>query len=494
MFSNTCHGAPGGLDVRRRAAAALSTMLIAALVVMPTASALASTGPTASGAGSSTKRPAALRPAATSGELLPAGKLEELLARLPLSSLSAAQLAHYLAGVEGIDALAGLRGLLGHDLGAAGVEGALAEAIAQLELGNSSATLGELANVEALLPGLEGQLAGLLGLLGSPLSAEQKAALEHALDSLDLDQLVSSLLGSVQPQEPLATELTTLTGGLFGGLSSGELSGLLGSSLTGGFTAKTERAVAEELKSTPQAVSEALGQTSPQLSETATMLTAPLAKGDLVGIAPALKGLAMGLLGDAGAGEGGKGTGEGGSGEGGKGSGEGEGGSGEGEGGKGSGEGGSGSGEGGKSSGEGGSGTSQGGSGEGGRGGQGGSTGGTTILLTLPAASSPQAASAAAKHSLGKVRILSHSVRGRVATIALDVPSAGKVLLAGRGVRSAGAHAAKAQRLTLRVSLSKASVASLHKGRRHQLTVKLRASFKPVSGAGSSATVTVTFA
>ncbi len=485
MFSNAFHGASRGPNVRRRAATALSTTLIAALAALPTATAtaLASAGPVGSGAGGSAQRLAtAVRPATTPGELLSAGKLEELLARLPLSSLSATQLAHYLAGLEGVGTLAGLQGLLGHDLGAAGVEGALAEAIAQLKLGNPSATLGELANARDLLPALEGHLAGLLKLLGSPLSAEQQAALEHALGSLNLDQLAGSLLGSAQPSEQLAGELSTLAGGLFGELSSGELSGLLGSSLTGGFAAKSERTVAEELHSTPTAVSEALGQTAPPLPETTTMLTAPLTSGGLVGVAPAVKGLAMGLLRDAGTGEGGKGTGEG----------EGGSGTGEGGGGKGSGEGGSGTGQGGNGAGGGGS---QGGSGEGGHGGQGGSTGGTTILVTLPSVpSSTQAASAAAKHTPGKVRILGHRVSGHVATLVLQVPSTGRVLLAGVGVRPAGAHAAKAERLTLRVSLSKAVVASLRRNRRHRLAVKLTASFLPAGGSGSSATVTVTFA
>jgi hypothetical protein len=481
MFSNAFYWASKGPHVRRRAATALSTTLIAALAALPTATALASAGPVGSSTSSSTQRPAtAVGPQTTPGELLSAGKLEELLARLPLSSLSATQLAHYLAGLEGVGALAGLQGLLGHDLGTAGVEGALAEAIEQLKLGNPSATLGELATVKDLLPSLEGRLAGLLKLLGSPLSAEQKADLEHALGSLDLDQLASSLLGSAQPSEQLAGELSTLAEGLFGELGSGELSSLLGSSLTGGFAAKTERTVAEELHSTPKAVSEALGQTAPPLSETTTMLTAPLTTGGLVGVAPALKGLVMGLLGNAGAGEGGKGTGEG------------EGGSGSGEGGKGSGEGGSGTGQGGNGAGGGGS---QGGSGEGGHGGQGGSSGGTTILVTVPEPSSTQAASTAAKHTLGKVRILSHRVRGHVATLVLQVPSAGRVLLAGVGVRSVGVHAAKAGRLTLRVSLSKAVVASLRRSRRsHRLAVKLTASFKPAAGSGSSATVAVTFA
>jgi hypothetical protein len=482
MFSNAFHRASGALSIRRWAAA-LSTTLVAALAALPTASAFALAGPADSGTGSPVQHAVtAVGPLTAPGELLPAGELEELLARLPLSSLNATQLAHYLAGLEGVGALAGVRGLLGEDLGAAGVEQGLAEAIAQLKLGDSSATLGELANVEAVVPTLEGKLAGLLALLGSPLGAEQRAALEQALDSLDLDQLVSSLLGSAQPSEQLAGELSTLTGGLFGELGSSELEGVLGSTLTGGFAAKTERAVAEELHTTPQAVSEALGQTAPVVPETATMLTAPLASGTLVGVAPAVKGLALGLLGKAGAGEGGKGsgTGEGGSGSGGTGSGEGGTGSGEGSG--------SGTGQGGNGAGN------QGSSGEGGHGGQGGSTGATTIVLTLPPTTATHTASPSAKRAPGKVHILSHTVKRGVATIVLRVPSAGRVVLAGNGVRSAGAHAARAERLTLRVRLSQAAAASLRRSRHHRLAVKLEAAFVPTRGSRSSATVTVTLA
>jgi hypothetical protein len=479
MFSNLHRGSSGAFNVRRGAAAALSATLIGTLAALPTASALASAGSGGSGANGS-----AVRALVSPGELLPAGELEELLARLPLGDISAAQLAHYLAGLEGIEALTGLEGLLGRELGAVGLEEALTQAIEQLKLSDPSATLGELANLEGLLPALEGKLGGLLKtLLGPLLSSEQLQALEGALGTLKLNQVVGALLGSVAPQEQLATELTGLAGGLFGELGGeGKLEGVLGSELTGSFTSKDVKQVAEELKTTPQAVSEELGQTTAQLPETATMLTAPLAAGKLVGIAPALKGLAVGLLGGT--------EGGGGAGEGGKGSGEGSG-SGEGTGeGSGSGAGGSGSGAGGS-----GAGGSQGGTGEGGRGGQGGSTGGLTILLTLPAGStSAQGAAAAAKHGLGKVRILHHSVRGHVATIVLRVPAAGRVALSGRGVRTASAKAAKAQRLTLRVPLSKAAAASLHRGGHHRVRVKLEASFRPAAGAGSTASVVVTFA
>ena len=509
MFSNLHRGPSGRPNVRRGAAAALSATLIGTLAALPPASALASSGSGGSGAGGSgtnSGSPAgstAMRTAATvhalasTGELLPAGELEELLARLPLSDISAAQLAHYLAGLEGIAGLTGLEGLLGKELGAVGLEEALTKAIEQLKLSDPSATLGELPNLEGLLPALEGKLGGLLKtLLGPLLSEEQQQALEGALGTLKLEQLVASLLGSVAPQEPLASELSGLAGGLFGELGGeGKLEGVLGGELTGGFAPQEVKRVAEELNTTPQAISEELGQTTAQLPETATMLTAPLTAGKLVGIAPALKGLALGLLGGT---EGGGGAGEGGEGSGGGGSGSGEGsgagGKGTGEG-SGSGAGGSGSGGSGAGAGGTGAGGSQGGTGEGGRGGQGGSTGGMTILLTLPAGSpSAQGAAAAAKHGLGKVRILRHSVRGHVATIVLQLPAAGRVALSGRGVRTARGHAAKAQRLTLRVPLSKAALAALHRGGHHRVRVELEASFKPTAGAGSTASVVVTFA
>jgi hypothetical protein len=498
----------------RRAAAALSSTLIVSLAALPTASALASAGSSGSGTGvaarASRHSSRHVRAQTTPGELLPADQLEGLLSALPLEDLSATQLAHYLVGLEGIGALASLQhGLLGKELGAAGLEQGLTEAIEQLKLGNSSATLGELDNVEEMLPALEGKLGGLLKtLLGSLLSTEQKKSLEHALSSVDLQQLVGSLLGSTTPKDPLATELSTLASGLLGELGSeGKLEDLLGSVPTGGFAPKSVKEVSEELGTTPKAVSEELGQTTTQLPETATMLTAPLAKGKLAGIAPAVKGLALGILGDGSEALGGEGSGKGGEGEGSgenKGSGEGEG-SGTGEN-KGSGEGkgsGTGSGEGsGKGSG---TGNGSGGSGSGGQGGPGGTGSGggggtTTVLLTLPTTPitpSTQGATATTKRAaLPKVAILSHTVKGNVATIVLRVPSAGTIALAGRDIRTVSRQTAKAERLTLRVKLSPAGAASLrHSGRRRRLALELTASFKPAGGgSGSSASVTVSFA
>ncbi len=485
MFPRPPREVPRRLPVRRRAAA-LAATLIALLAAMPTATALASAGSSDSGASVPRHSSPAVRTLAAPGELLPAGALEELLSNLPLSDLSTAQLAHQLAELEGISALSGLKlGLLSHEeLKAGGLEESLRKAIEQL---GPSAKLGELANVKGLLPALEtaleGKLGGLLGVLLGALPGGGPN-LESALGSLSLEQLVGSLLSSAKPQEQLATELSTLAGGLLGELGTeGKLTGLLGSEPTGGFIPKSVREVAEELKSTPEAVSGELGETTQQLPETATMLIAPLATGKLAGLAPAVKGLALGLLGGGNPEGGGEGGGEGS----GNGSGNEKGGSGEGKGSGGAGEGS------GKGSGEDKGSDSGGGGGQGGPGGtgSGGPAGTTTILLTLPGAPSSQ--SAVAGGELGKVGVLSHRVRGHRATIVLHVPAAGTVTLTGRGLHTLSRQAAKAERLTLSASLAKAATASLRSDRHHRLPVKLVVSFKSTSGSSSSATVTVIF-
>ena len=483
----------------RRGLAAVSATLILTLAGLPTASALASAGASlpSGGAGRAERPSLSVRRLVTPGELLSPGELQKLFSTLPLGDLSATQLAHYLAALEGVSVLAELKlGLLSSkELGVVGLEESLRKAIEQL---GPSAKLGELVKVEDFLPelndALEGKLGdlGLLGLLLGKLPGGGSTGLEGALGSLSLEQLVGSLLQATTPHEQLAGELAGLAGGLFGELGAeNKLEGLLGGSeLSSGFAAKTVKEVSEELNTTPKVVSEELGQTTEQLPESATMLTAPLKDGKLAGVAPAAKGLVTGLLGNLGeTPEGNKGE-EGGSGKGGSGEGGGEGsGKGSGEG-TGSGEGkGSGSGEGGKGSG---SGEGKGGSGEGkGAGGQGGTSSGgsTTVLLTVPSTS--PAAAATKQKTGGEVSILSHRVRGHVATIVVRVPSAGTATLAGRGVRGASRQAARAERLTLRASLARAASASLR--HHHRLVERLDVSFHPTSGSSSSSTVTVIF-
>ena len=354
-------------------------------------------------------------------------QLQTLLAALPLSDLSAAQLAHYLAGLEGLSVLASLHvGLLGtEELGVAGLEESLSHAIEQL---GPAATIGELTNTAKLLPDVEAKLNDLLtSLLGSALGAGQQQDLSKALETLNLDQLVGALLGSAKEPAQLSG-LVDLAGKLFQGLGTEGLEGILsGSPLTGGFAPTTVENVAHELSITPEVVSDELGQTAAQLPATTTMLTAPVTGGKLLAVAPAVKGLALGLLGAVSGEEAGNGSGEGsgageGEGKGGAGEGEGKGGSGSGEGSNGSGEG-----NGGSSSGQGGSGApgtgGSGGQGTGGSGGQGsgGNAGTLTLLVSLPSAQGALSApaSAAKKTTPVKIKILNAKTKGALATIVL---------------------------------------------------------------------------
>jgi hypothetical protein len=97
-----------------------------------------------------------------------------------------------------------------------------------------------------------------------------------------------------------------------------------------------------------------------------------------------------------------------------------------------------------------------------------------------------------AKGALTKIRILSRRVKGDVASIVLDVPAAGTLVLSGKGVRSVREQADRVERVTVRAVLTKAGAASLRK-RHRRLDVKLEVSFAPVSGSRSSTATTVAF-
>jgi len=121
-----------------------------------------------------------------------------------------------------------------------------------------------------------------------------------------------------------------------------------------------------------------------------------------------------------------------------------------------------------------------------------GTSGATSVVVNLPAAA-VAATPAAASKTVAKIEILSHRVKGHIATLVLEIPVAGKIVVSGGGVRAVGKGAVKAERLTVRIPLSKAGTASLRK-RHNRLSVALKASFKPTSGPSSSASATVHFA
>jgi hypothetical protein len=461
--------------VLRHGTIAMCGASIALLAAMPTASALADSTTHVERRG--TPLLTAPRPQGVAGELLPAGRLEELLADLPLRDLSAAQLAHYLAGLEDVGALASLQvGLLGtEELGLAHLEEGLTKSIEQL---GASATLGELENTGDLLPAIEGRLEGLLStLLGAALDTEQKQQLSETLERLGLAQLVSSLLSSATEPSQLSS-LADLADGLVEELGPSAVEGLLGSTVEGPFVPTNVESAAKELGTTSEALSGELGQSGTALPATATMLTAPVTGGKLLALAPAVKGLALGLLGAPSSEEASGSSQE----EGGTSKGGGNG-SGEGKGSGGSGQGGSGTGGSGGTS----------GSGTPGSGGSGGGTGGLTLVLDLPStnATTPTPASPGPAKA-GKVQIRSWRTKGAVATLVLQAPAAGRLTLHGHGLRSKTVRVAKARRLTLAVKLSKAQTASLHRHRR-TLKVRLMASFTSTTQASSSAAVTLDF-
>jgi hypothetical protein len=89
-----------------------------------------------------------------------------------------------------------------------------------------------------------------------------------------------------------------------------------------------------------------------------------------------------------------------------------------------------------------------------------------------------------------RIEILSRKVKGDAITLVVKVSAAGRVSVAGGGVKTVSEQAEEAERVTLRTVLTKAGIASLRK-HGHRLKLALRASFEEVAGAGASATTTV---
>jgi hypothetical protein len=438
---------------------------LALLAAIPTGSAVASP-----------VTPNITLPAQVTG--LPPGEVEKVLGEVPLgtlgvpaSDLEVPQLTKLIAQLNGLSGLSGLVGLGGTK----GLEQALTTAIDELATGNGK--LGELLTPATLAPKLESALSSALGLLGPDLKPlvetlldkSPSSAIAEGLGSIDLSELLGSLLKEAKEPGQLIDQLLTA-------LSPTELEGLLGTTLTDEpFSETTVGELAGQLGITSSTLDKELDTNTTNLPETATALTTPLANGKLLGVLDGLKGVSVGLL---------SGTEKETSKEGGSESKET------------SKEGSSGGKE---SNEEGGAG----GTNKGSNTGPGNSPGvtGDAVVVSLPTAAataaptSPPASTPAATttKAVAKIKILSHRVKGQIATLVLQVPAAGRVLVSGGGVRTIGKGAAKSERLTVEVPLSRAGTASLRK-HHHRLHVTLRASFKPTSGPSSSAGVTVRFA
>jgi hypothetical protein len=370
--------------------------------------------------------------------------VQQLLAQIPAGGsgipavdLEVPQLAKVLVELPGIDVLPAISG----PGGTSAVEAALREALEKL-LAGKELPLGELLSSPTLLGELLPALETATGLpigerIETLLHTTPQALLGEGLGSLNLSELLAKLLGS-------SADPTQLIDQLLKGLSPATLQGVLGSLPAGSPPQNLDLGeLAGELGDTPQQLAEALGKTLSTLPETAQAATQALSGGNELAVIKGLEGLSFGLVEKSTEGAGSLGG-----------------------------------------SGNDSSGTD---------GGNGGSAAPATILVTMPASSaaSPTAGSSSTSAASAKVKIISHKVKGNKATLVVQVPAAGKLTLSGSGFRKVTREAAKAERLTVQTSLTKARAASLRKHHGRKASIKLTSTFVPVSGHSSSASTFV---
>jgi hypothetical protein len=119
----------------------------------------------------------------------------------------------------------------------------------------------------------------------------------------------------------------------------------------------------------------------------------------------------------------------------------------------------------------------------------------TTSTTTIEAAPAPVAATATPAAKIAKITIVRHRIKKHVLTLVVKAPAAGKVTISAAKLKTAHRSVAKARKITFRIRLTTAGAASLHRRDTHhkRLTVRVKAKFKPKSGASSSATAKVRF-
>lgn len=375
--------------------------------------------------------PVAPARAATPPEILPVAPASttEVLEAIPLEALNASELAEVIGQRPGLEGLP---------------ETTLTSALEEVleTLADRGVTIKGLGEPGELVPELEQVLTKLL-------SPEELSAL---LKGDTLTAVLTKALGGMKPQELVEQALESsgdpealLTQALYA-VNPEVLDKALGSTLAGEpFTELTVGELESALGATPEQFTRALGTSSEQLPETAKAFTAPLTDGQSLGVLDEPQGVGLAALkGEAG--------GNGGSAAGGKGGNGGPGGS--------------------------------------GSGGSGAPSGTTTVLIGTPGPGGGGPAGSGA--AVGKVKVISHKVHGRTATVVLQVPSAGSLTLSGSGLRKVTEQTAKSERVTVKSTLTKAGVAS----RRHHhgaLSVKVTVTFKPVTGTASAAGTTAHF-
>jgi hypothetical protein len=360
--------------------------------------------------------------------------VQELLAQIPAGGsgipavdLEIPQLAKLLVELPGIDALPSVSG----PGGTAAVEAALREALEKL-LAGGEIPLGELLSSQTLLGELLPALETATGLpigerIETLLHTTPPSLLGEGLGSLDLSELLAKLT-SASPNP------TQLLDQLLESLDPATLEALLGNLPSSVPPQNLDLAeLASTLSKTPQALAESLGQTLATLPETAKTATQALTGGDELALVKGVEGLNFGVIERA----------------------------------------------------------SEGGA-SGGNGGSGGTPAPSTIIVNVPAsATQGTTATPASTTAAAKVKIISHKVSADKATLVVQVPSAGRLTVSGNGFKKVTMQAAKAERLTVHTTLTKARAASLRKRHGRKTSIKLTSTFVPVSGHSSAASATV---
>lgn len=456
LASRCCHACPRlGLAAAAAAATAAATALL--LGALPAVPANANT-PAGAHARAGVERATLTVPPGGIGQLS-ASNLDELLGEaelgspgVALSALEVPLLAKLLSHLPGIAALATVDGLGG----SAGVEQAMVQAID--ELAGEGELVEELVGGFGLALGFEEQLEATYEAsaraheTGAPETLEEaveealgrspEEAIDEGLESLTLGELFSKLIGKAAHPEALA-------GALFAASDQEGLQEILGTALAGEpFVAATAGEAAAALSITPAELAEKLGKTPPQLPESAVALFAPLHNGQQLGVFAAKQGLAFGLVGEAPPVEEEPEEAE----------------------------------QEEEPDNAGGTGPVKSGGSNPPAGPDSSSAPAATAAISSTA---PGGAPAPTQTSAGpaKVRFVAHRVNGAALTLTLAVSGAGRLTVSGHGVSAIHRTLAHARRVSLKLHITRAAAASLH--RHHRLKLALRASFVPTAGAPS---------
>lgn len=89
------------------------------------------------------------------------------------------------------------------------------------------------------------------------------------------------------------------------------------------------------------------------------------------------------------------------------------------------------------------------------------------------------------------ITVVSHSVKGKTATIQVRVPEAGKLVATSKGLSKASKTGKGATTLTLKLTLTNAEVAFLGKHRTRKLKAKVKLTFTPKKGGKLKTSTTV---